>query len=103
MKIKRALKVRLYPTPEQLNKIKQTAGCKRLVYNHYLSHRNDFYENNIKDKDLTDEEKLKIYNTYEPPKIGDIKKEFPFLKDVSYKARCAGFIQGFSQFLSRQS
>ena len=100
MKIKRALKVRLYPTPEQLNKIKQTAGCKRLVYNLCLAHKNEFYENNIKNKDLTNEEKIKIYSTYEPPKIVDIKKEYPFLKNISYKALEQGVQDLFKSFLN---
>ena len=86
MKIKRALKVRLYPTPEQTMLIKQTAGCKRLVYNYFLAHKNKFYEENIKDKNLTDKQKKEIYGSYKPPRLVDLKMEFPFLNNVSYKA-----------------
>lgn len=86
MKIKRALKVRLYPTPEQASIIKQTAGCKRLVYNYFLAHKNNFYDENIKNKDLTEKQKKEIYSTYKPPRLIDLKKEFPFLNNVSYKA-----------------
>ena len=86
MNIKRALKVRLYPTPEQTMLIKQTAGCKRLVYNYFLAHKNNFYEENIKDKDLTDKKKKEIYGSYKPPRLVDLKKEFTFLNNVSYKA-----------------
>ena len=100
MKIKRALKVRLYPTPEQTMLIKQTAGCRRLVYNYFLAHKNNFYEENIKDKDLTDKQKKEIYGLYKPPRLVELKREFPFLNNVSYKALEQSIQDLFKAFLN---
>ena len=100
MEIKRALKIRLYPTPEQATLIKQTAGCKRLVYNYFLAHKNKFYDENIKDKNLTDKQKKEIYSSYKPPKLVDLKREFPFLKKVSYKALEQSIQDLFQAFLN---
>ena len=37
MKIVKAYKFRLYPTEEQKNKINQTIGCARFIYNKMLN------------------------------------------------------------------
>lgn len=48
-----ALKVRLYPTSEQQTLIDKTLGCCRKIYNLMLANRLEFYDRNIKGKDLT--------------------------------------------------
>ena len=42
--IQEAFKFRLYPTEEQANKLRQTLGSKRFVYNHFLERRQKVYE-----------------------------------------------------------
>src|SRR5689334_15617811 len=41
--IQEAFSFRLYPTPEQASKLKQTLGSKRFVYNHFLARRKQVY------------------------------------------------------------
>lgn len=44
----RALKLRIYPTDEQIVLINKTFGCCRQIYNTRLAERNEFYNNIIK-------------------------------------------------------
>ena len=44
----RALKLRIYPNPEQEILINKTFGCCRQIYNNRLFERNQFYDNVIK-------------------------------------------------------
>ena len=83
MEIKRCLKVRLYPTPEQLQMFVKTGGCRRFVYNKYVEAREQFYADNIKGRDLTKDEKNKIYKGFKYPTEKQLCKQFPFLKEVS--------------------
>ncbi len=53
----RALKLRIYPNPEQEILINKTFGCCRQIYNNRLFKRNEFYQNIIKPE--TDKAKLK--------------------------------------------
>ncbi len=43
VKLNRAIKVPLYPTPEQEDQIIRTFGCCRFVWNHMLSDEQEFY------------------------------------------------------------
>ena len=83
MEIKRCLKIRLYPTPDQLQMIIKTGGCRRFVYNKYVETREQFYKDNIKGKKLTKQEKNKIYKGFKYTTEKDLCEQFPFLKDVS--------------------
>ena len=58
---KLSLKVRLYPTKEQTVLINKTLGCCRQLYNILLANRLDFYDNNIKNKNLTKEKRNELY------------------------------------------
>lgn len=40
----KAIKIRIYPTPEQSVFINKQLGCCRFVYNSCLAYRKDFYE-----------------------------------------------------------
>ena len=72
-KSKRAYKYRIYPTIEQKQLLAQSFGCVRMVYNNTLRYRTDaFYKDNIK-VSPSDAEK----------RLVELKKEYPFLKDVS--------------------
>ena len=83
MEIKRCLKIRLYPTPEQLQRILKTCGCRRFVYNKYVEAREQFYDDNIKGRNLTKDEKNKIYKAFKYTSEKCLCNQFPFLKEVS--------------------
>ena len=83
MEIKRCLKIRLYPTPDQLQIIIKTGGCRRFVYNKYVEAREQFYADNIKGRNLTKEEKNKIYKAFKYQTEKQLCEQFPFLKEVS--------------------
>ena len=83
MEIRRCLKIRLYPTPDQLQMILKTGGCRRFVYNKYVEAREQFYADNIKGRNLTKEEKNKIYKGFKYTTEKSLCGLFPFLKEVS--------------------
>ena len=78
-----ALKVRIYPTQKQAVLISKTLGCCRQVYNIMLASRLDFYDRNIKDKELSKTEKSEIYKSYKAPTEKELKQEFEYMKEVS--------------------
>ena len=73
MKLKRAYKERFYPTPEQEILLAQSFGCARFVYNNTLRYRTDAY---YKDGQA-------IPHSEAEKRLVSLKKEFPFLADVS--------------------
>jgi len=78
-----ALKVRLYPTSEQIVLINKTLGCCRQIYNTMLASRLKFYDENIKYKELSKSEKIEIYKSYKAPTEKELKTKFEYLKEVS--------------------
>ena len=83
MEIKRCLKIRLYPTPDQFQMIIKTGGCRRFVYNKYVEAREQFYADNIKGRNLYKDEKNKIYKRFKYTSEKKLCEQFPFLKEVS--------------------
>ena len=83
MEIKRCLKIRIYPTPDQFQMFLKTGGCRRFVYNKYVESREQFYKDNIKGKCLTKEQKEEIYKQFKYKTEKQLKKEYTFLKEVS--------------------
>ena len=77
------LKVRLYPTEEQKTLINKTLGCCRQIYNIMLASRLDFYDKNIKDKELSKAEKSEIYKSYKAPTEKELKEQYEYMKEVS--------------------
>ena len=77
-----ALKVRIYPTQEQTVLINKTLGCCRQVYNTMLASRLDFYNKNIKDRELTKLQKTELYKSYKAPTEKELKQEFEYLKEL---------------------
>ena len=73
MKTKRAYKERFYPTTEQTKLLAQSFGCARFVYNNTLRFRTDAYYKDGKSISHSQAEK----------RLVSLKKEFPFLKDIS--------------------
>lgn len=86
MEIKRCLKIRLYPTPDQFQMFLKTGGCRRFVYNKYVESREQFYKDNIKDKSLTKEQKKEIYKHFKYKTEKQLGEEYSFLKEVSQAA-----------------
>jgi len=78
-----SLKVRIYPTQEQAVLINKTLGCCRQVYNTMLASRLDFYDENIKDKELTKQEKAALYKSYKAPTEKELKQRYEYMKEVS--------------------
>jgi len=71
MKIMKAYKFRLYPTKEQKNKINQTIGSARFIYNKMLEDKINYYNKN----------KKPLNNT-----PAQYKKDYEFLKGVDSQA-----------------
>lgn len=103
-----ALKVRIYPTQEQVVLINKTLGCCRQVYNTMLASRLNFYDKNIKDKELSKTEKSEIYKLYKAPTEKELKQQYEYMKEVSSVAlqqsrrdqegAFAKFFKGLSKF-----
>lgn len=73
----KAIRVRLYPTPEQTSAFAQIAGCCRLVYNLGLEQRRDFW----RQKKRTDGTGFTWYG--QKRELKDLKRDgAPFLADV---------------------
>src|SRR5574344_1255971 len=82
----KSLKLRIYPTEEQLIIINKTFGCCRLVYNERLQEKNEFYIENI--LHIPKENKTERNKKYKEYKPSDLKAQFPFLSEVSSQALC---------------
>ena len=50
--MKRAYKIEINPTNEQKSKIHKTIGVSRFIYNFYIAHNKESYENSLKTKAL---------------------------------------------------
>ena len=74
MKIQRALKVRIYPTQEQEQRLRSNLGSCRFIYNQMLAERIRVYEE-LKD----DKEALKVFH-HKTEK--EWKVDFPWLKEA---------------------
>ena len=73
--VRKALKLRFYPTEEQKQILAQTFGCSRFVYNNILKQRLDLYYKNKKSVNYFDACEM----------LTELKKnpEYSWLKDVS--------------------
>ena len=71
--MKRAIKERFYPTPEQAELLAKSFGCARFVYNNTLRWRTDKYY----------KEGIKVRNAETSARLVPLKEEFPWLKEVS--------------------
>src|SRR5574344_157863 len=87
-KFHRAYKVRLYPNKKQEDIINKTLGCCRQVFNTYLGEKQDFYKNTILPvKDTATKEELnELYKTCKTTSVKELRKKFPYMKDVSSNA-----------------
>ena len=81
----KVLKVRIYPTNEQVSLLNQTFGCCRKLYNEHLQERNEFYIDNIlpiKSK-ATKQEINEVYKTFKLKTEKEWKVIYPYLAEVS--------------------
>ena len=80
--IRKSLKVRLYPTENQEIFFNKTFGCCRFVYNKHKEERDSFYNENIKDRNLSDREIKEIYKTFKPKTQKELCDEFEWLREI---------------------
>ena len=78
----KSLKVRLCPTKEQSILLNKTFGSYRFVYNKHKEERDNFYNENIKDKNLSKDETKEIYKTFKPKTQKEFCNEFEWLREI---------------------
>ena len=71
----KAIKIRIYPTAEQVDFINKQLGCCRFVYNNCLAFRKDSYQN----------EHVSVSSSEAVKHITSLKKDNEWLKDVHSK------------------
>ena len=80
--IRKSLKVRLYPTENQEILFNKTFGCCRFVYNRHKEEKDNFYNENIKDKELSKKEIQELYKTFKPKTQKEFCDEFEWLREI---------------------
>ena len=80
--IHKSLKIRLYPTEDQKVLLNKTFGCCRFVYNKHKEEKDNFYNENIKDKNLSKKEIKEIYKTFKPKTQKEFCDEFEWLREI---------------------
>lgn len=71
----KAIKIRIYPTTEQVDFINKQLGCCRFVYNNCLAFRKESYQ----------KEHVSVSSSSAVKHITDLKKDYEWLKDVHSK------------------
>ena len=99
----KALKIRIYPSVEQIQIIEKTFGACRFIYNNYLQERSEFYIKNILPikKTLTKKEQSEIYKTFKRTSDKEYSKKYPWMKETSSSARheaCRHLDSAYSRF-----
>ena len=92
----KAVKYRIYPTPEQKQKMLETFGCSRFVYNYYLALQKERYAQGQKRLSRTD-------CNNDCNRV--LKKEYPWLKEVDKFAltnSIYGLENGFRRFFQKK-
>lgn len=91
-KLKKAYKIEIKPTDEQIIKINQTIGVSRFIYNFYIAHNKEVYEKENKFVSGIDFSKW-INNEYIPN-----NKDKSWIKEVSSKAAKQAIMNGEKAF-----
>ena len=81
-KIHKSLKVRLYPTKNQEILFNKAFGCCRFVYNKHKEEKDNFYNENIKDKNPSKKEIQELYKTFKPKTQKEFCDEFEWLREI---------------------
>ncbi|EGT3640938.1 MULTISPECIES: RNA-guided endonuclease InsQ/TnpB family protein [unclassified Clostridioides] len=90
--MKRAYKIEINPTTEQISKIHQTIGVSRFIYNFYIAHNKEIYEREGKFISGIDFSKW-LNNEYIPN-----NQDMKWIKDVSSKATKQAIMNGDKAF-----
>ena len=80
--IHKSLKIRLYPTEDQKILFNKAFGCCRFVYNKHKEEKDNFYNENIKDRNLSKKEIKEIYKTFKPKTQKEFCDEFEWLREI---------------------
>lgn len=80
--IHKSLKVRLYPSKDQEILFNKTFGCCRFVYNKHKEEKDNFYNENIKDKELSKKEIQELYKTFKSKTQKEFCDEFEWLREI---------------------
>ena len=99
-KLKKAYKVEIKPTAEQITKIHQTIGVSRFIYNFYIAHNKEVYKNEKKFVSGMDFSKW-LNNEYIPN-----NQDKEWIKEVSSKATKQAIMNGekaFKKFFNGES
>lgn len=80
--IRKSLKVRLYPSEDQEILFNKTLGCCRFIYNKHKEEKDIFYNENIKDKDLSKKEIQELYKLFRPKTQKEFCDEFEWLREI---------------------
>ena len=80
--IHKSLKVRLYPSKDQAVLFNKTFGCCRFVYNKHKEEKDNFYNENIRDKNLSKKEARELYKTFKPKTQKEFCDEFKWLREI---------------------
>lgn len=91
-KLKKAYKIEIKPTEEQITKIHQTIGVTRFIYNFYIDHNKEFYEKEKKFVSGMDFSKW-LNNKYIPN-----NQDKSWIKEVSSKATKQAIMNGEKAF-----
>lgn len=86
--VNRALKLRLYPSPEQKTFLDKSFGCARLFYNYLLNERIEFYKNEIEPIKDNEELKKEKYKSFKATSRKQLKEHFEFTKECSDDCLC---------------
>jgi len=78
MRVKKGIRLRIYPNKEQRTLLNKTLGCCRFMYNKMLEEHIRVYAQLKDDKAALYSHKYKTTKQY--------KQEYPFLKEVDAKA-----------------
>ena len=92
-KLLKSFKTEINPTPEQKSKINKTIGTCRYIYNFYLAHNKELYDNGEKfmsGKDFS----VWLNNEYLPN-----NPDYSWIKDVSSKSVKKSTEDGYSAFV----
>ena len=72
----------MYPSEEQKVILNKTFGCCRFVYNKHKEEKDNFYNENIKDKNLSKKEIQELYKTFKPKTQKEFCDEFEWLREI---------------------
>ena len=80
--IHKSLKIRLYPTEDQKILFNKAFGCCRFVYNKHKEEKDNFYNENIRDKNLSKKEVQELYKAFKPKTQKELCDEFEWLREI---------------------